>query len=125
MGLFRCKSERTLDSGLKRARKSGQRVAGQASELVDDGSERLRGLIDDLESALGDSNVADSDTLRKTLRSKVESLRSSASSRGAALSRDLNDALGQADHLAREKPWQIVGGVAVAALLIGFLAGRS
>lgn len=125
MGLFKCKGERVVDSGLRRARKSGQRIAGRASDLVDDGSERLRDLIDELESTLGDSRMTDTDTLRKTIRSKLDSLRSSASTRGAAWSRDLNDVLGQADHLAREKPWQIVGGVAMAALLIGFLAGRS
>lgn len=124
MGLFKSKNERAADEVIRQTRKFGGQLADKTSSAIDDGSSRLKSLIDDLESTLRSSDL-DASSLRDSLRGKLDKVRSSVSDRSAILSQDLNEAIGTADEYAHEKPWQVIGAVAGIALVIGFLAGRS
>ncbi|WP_267847811.1 DUF883 family protein [Robbsia betulipollinis] len=112
------------DDAVQQTRKIGGRLSDRASSVIDDGSDRLKSLIDDLESALKSSDL-NASSLRDSVRSKLDTVRSSVTERGAAMSQNFNDTLGTADDFAHEKPWQVIGAVAGIALVIGFLAGRS
>src|SRR5882757_6430244 len=120
MGLFKSKRERLADDTIRQTRQLGSSLANAAAVVVDDGTSRLKHLIDELESALK-SNDLDAASLRENLRGKLSQVRSSVNDRSAALSDDFNAALGTADHYAHEKPWQVIGAVAGVALVIGFL----
>jgi ElaB/YqjD/DUF883 family membrane-anchored ribosome-binding protein len=124
MGLFKSKGERMADDAIAQTRKFGGVVADRTSSVIDDGSSRLKSLIDELESTLKSSDL-DASSLRASLRGKLDKVRSGVSDRSAMLSQDFGEALGTADDYAHEKPWQIIGAVAGIALVIGFLAGRS
>jgi len=124
MGLFKSKNERLVDDTVRQTRKFGSTLADRTSAVIDDGSSRLKSLIDELEATLK-SNDLDAASLSSNLRGKLDKVRSSVSDRSVTLSKDFNEALGTADEFAHQKPWQVIGAVAGVALIIGFLAGRS
>ncbi len=124
MGLFKSKSERATDQAVRQTRQFGGKLADRTNAAIDDGSDRLKSLIDDLESALKSKDL-DVGAVRENVRGKLDRVRSAVNDHGATLSRDLGEAFGTADEFAHQKPWQVIGAVAGVALVIGFLAGRS
>lgn len=124
MGLFKSKTERNADQVVRQTREFGGRLADRTTNAIDDGSDRLKGLIGDLEAALKSKDL-DPASVRETFRGKLDKVRSAVGDHSVTLSKDFNDALGTADEFARQKPWQVIGAVAGIALVIGFLAGRS
>lgn len=124
MGLFKSKSERATDQAVRQTRQFGGKLAERTSSVIDDGSDRLKNLIDDLEASLKSRDL-DVGAVRENVRGKLDRVRSAVNDHSANLSRDLGEALGTADEFAHQKPWQVIGAVAGVALVIGFLAGRS
>lgn len=124
MGLFKSKSERATDQAAHQTRQFGGKLADRTSAAIDDGSNRLKNLIDDLEASLKSKDI-DVGAVRENARSKLDRVRSAVNDHSATLSHDLGEAFGTADEFAHQKPWQVIGAVAGLALVIGFLAGRS
>jgi ElaB/YqjD/DUF883 family membrane-anchored ribosome-binding protein len=120
MGLF-SKSDRNV----REATNLGQRATRAASDMVDGTSDKLRGLLANLDGTLSDAKHANVDDLRSALRGHLDTARGYASDAHASLRGNVNEAMDQADDLVRGNPWQALAVVAGAALLIGFLAGRS
>ncbi|SDV49654.1 DUF883 family protein [Chitinasiproducens palmae] len=124
MKLFKSRTERTLDDGVSKARDFTDDASSKAGKLVDDGRDQLHRVLDEIESALSSAKDVDVDGLKSNVLSKLTSARGALTEKSASVGRTLNDALGQADEVARQKPWHVVGAVAGLALVIGFLAGR-
>jgi ElaB/YqjD/DUF883 family membrane-anchored ribosome-binding protein len=80
--------------------------------------------LDDLDDTLKRGGDLDIDKLRSQLQAKLNAARSTVDDTKSAVTRQFNEAMGNADEFVHGNPWQIIALVAGAALLIGLLAGR-
>lgn len=124
MGLF-SKNTRSLEDTVEDARGMGLRATRGASDVVSSTAESLRGLIDELESTLRGVRASDAENLGDSLRGKLDTVLSRLNGAGGTLSRRASTVRSQADDVVHDSPWQSIGVIAGAALLIGFLVGRS
>ncbi|KKB61430.1 hypothetical protein WM40_23260 [Robbsia andropogonis] len=128
MGLFKSKSAQAADAALEQARELSAQAAAQATQAaargqaaIDSGGNRLKQLLSELESLVTPKVEA----ALPVVRQRTDKVIARLNARGQDLSKDLQQAVGNADAYAKKNPWHIVGAAAGVALLIGFLAGRS
>jgi len=67
----------------------------------------------------------DSGTPGKNVQDKVADIKNTARDWGQRVARTSRDAAEAADHYVHDHPWPVIGSVAVASLLLGFLLGRT
>lgn len=124
MKLFKSRSERAIDDGVDTARDIADKAGDKADGLLSSGRDQLHQVIDQIESVLNTAKGTSVDDLKSSVFGALSTARSAVNERSSNLRGNLNDALEQADQVARKKPWHVVGAVAGVALLVGFLAGR-